>query len=232
MADLEMGRDRSDGEEVEGGKINPSLLDLKHLHYLDLSGNYFGRIRIPSFIGSIGSLRYLNLSNAGFSGAIPHQLGNLTMMRYLDLSSNHFEGIRIPSFIGPIGSLRCLGLSNAGFSGAIPYQLGNLTMMRYLGLHRNLGMFLGSEFQLRGDNLHWVSGLLLLQHLDMSLVNLSKSLDWVEVISTLPSLVELQLRGCDFNILLLQLPLTLHHYISSTFLIAILHRLYLGGFIV
>ncbi|GMP23820.1 hypothetical protein CsSME_00001289 [Camellia sinensis var. sinensis] len=120
-----------------GGKINPSLLDLKHLRHLDLSGNYFGGIRIPSFIGSIGSLRYLNLSNAGFNGAIPHQLGNLTMMRCLDLSGNYFGGIRIPSFIGSIGSLRYLDLSYAGFSKAIPHQLGNLTMKRYLDLSWN-----------------------------------------------------------------------------------------------
>ena len=51
---------------VFGGKINPSLLDLKHLIYLDLSGNYFSGIQIPKFIDSMGSLRYLNLSNAGF----------------------------------------------------------------------------------------------------------------------------------------------------------------------
>ncbi|GMP24201.1 hypothetical protein CsSME_00001548 [Camellia sinensis var. sinensis] len=226
-----------------GGKINPSLLDLKHLRYLDLSQNYFGGIRIPSFIGSIGSLRYLNLSNAGFSGAIPHQLGNLTklryldlrririhsignlryfdhsnagfsgaiphqlgnltMMRYLDFSENHFGGIRIPSFIGSIGSLRYLDLSYAEFSGAIPHQLGNLTMIRYLDLSFNYlylqGTFSETELKLRGDNLHWVSGLLSLQHLDMSWVNLSKAVDWVEVMSTLPSLVELQLRGCDLK---------------------------------
>ncbi|KAL7253673.1 hypothetical protein ACSBR1_008090 [Camellia fascicularis] len=148
------------------GKINPSLLDLKHLRYLDLSSNDFGGIRIPSFIGYIGSLRYLDLSQAGFSGAIPHQLGNLTMMRYLGLC----------------------------------------------------GTFPGTESLLRGDNLHWVSGLLSLQHLDMSGVNLRKAVDWVEVISTLPSLVELHLANVISNILLLQLPLTLHQYISSTFL--------------
>ncbi|KAI8030106.1 Receptor-like protein EIX2 [Camellia lanceoleosa] len=186
-----------------GGKINPSLLDLKHLRYLDLSQNYFGGIHIPSFIGSIGSLRYLNLSRAEFSGAIPHQLGNLTMMRYLDLSGNHFGGIRIPSFIGSIGSLRYLDLSDAEFSGAIPHQLGNLTMLRYLDLSFNSfylqGNFSETELKFRGDNLHWVSGLLSLQHLDMSFVNLSKAVDWVEVISTLPSLVELQLRGCDLT---------------------------------
>ncbi|KAI8028777.1 Receptor-like protein EIX1 [Camellia lanceoleosa] len=186
-----------------GGKINPSLLDLKHLRYLDLSQNYFGGIRIPSFIGSIGILRYLNLSYAGFSGAIPNQLGNLTMMRYLGLSQNDFGGIRIPSFIGSIGSLRYLDLSYAGLSGAIPHQLGNLTMIRYLDLSFNYfylqGTFSETELQLRGDNLHWVSGLLSLQHLDMSWVNLSKAVDWLEVTSTLPSLVELHLGGCDLK---------------------------------
>ncbi|KAL7253641.1 hypothetical protein ACSBR1_008070 [Camellia fascicularis] len=68
-----------------GGKLNPSLLDLKHLHYLDLSCNDFEGITIPSFIGSIVSLRCLNLSQARFSGTIPRQLGNLTTMRYLGL---------------------------------------------------------------------------------------------------------------------------------------------------
>ena len=58
-----------------GGKINPSLLDLKHLIYLDLSGNNFSGTQIPKFLGSMGSLRYLNLSQAGFMGLIPHQLG-------------------------------------------------------------------------------------------------------------------------------------------------------------
>jgi hypothetical protein len=49
-----------------GGKLNPSLLDLKNLNYLDLSYNYFSGTQIPKFLGSMESLRYLNLSNAGF----------------------------------------------------------------------------------------------------------------------------------------------------------------------
>ncbi|KAL5549641.1 hypothetical protein UlMin_004872 [Ulmus minor] len=67
------------------GKINPSLLDLKQLSHLDLSHNYFKGTQIPNFIGSLVSLRYLDLSWAGFEGVIPHQLGNLSSLRYLGL---------------------------------------------------------------------------------------------------------------------------------------------------
>ncbi|CAL5339668.1 unnamed protein product [Camellia sinensis] len=81
------------GSEVTAlrGEINASLLNLKHLKYLDLSLNDFGGIPIPSFIGSLASLRCLNLSAAGFGGSIPHQLGNLSSLRFLSLKSFSFR---------------------------------------------------------------------------------------------------------------------------------------------
>ncbi|KAH7669502.1 Non-specific serine/threonine protein kinase protein, partial [Dioscorea alata] len=69
------------------GEINPSLLGLQHLNYLDLSFNNFRGTEIPSFIGSLSRLTYLNLSNAGFTGGIPPQLGNLSSLSYLELNS-------------------------------------------------------------------------------------------------------------------------------------------------
>lgn len=69
-----------------GGKINPSLLDLKHLSHLDLSYNDFKGVPIPEFIGSLNTLNYLDLSHANFSGMVPPHLGNLSNLHHLDVS--------------------------------------------------------------------------------------------------------------------------------------------------
>lgn len=74
-----------------GGKVSPSLLDLKYLTYLDLSGNDFQGIHIPNFVISLTNLRHLDLSHSSFSGMIPPTLGNLSRLRHLDLrTSYHF----------------------------------------------------------------------------------------------------------------------------------------------
>lgn len=74
-----------------GGRINPSLLDLKELIHLDLSFNGFQGVQIPKFLSSIKNLRYLNLSGAGFGGMIPQQLGNVSSLQKLDLDNTHFK---------------------------------------------------------------------------------------------------------------------------------------------
>ncbi|BFG19885.1 hypothetical protein CerSpe_061590 [Prunus speciosa] len=101
------------------GKINPSLLNLTHLSYLDLSNNYFGEMQIPSFLGSLKSLRYLNLSYSSFVGLIPHQLGNLTSLQVLDLHDDQWElEVESLQWISGLSQLQHLDMSGANLSKA------------------------------------------------------------------------------------------------------------------
>ncbi|KAL7613842.1 hypothetical protein Lser_V15G09154 [Lactuca serriola] len=128
-----------------GGTINPSLLSLKQLKYLDLSCNDFEAIQIPSFIGSLINLRYLNLSLSQFQGNIPHEIGNLFNLVVLDL---------------------------------------------------RIGRWL-SDFTVK--SLDWLSGLPLLQYLDMSGYDLNTVSEWLQAIHTLPALNELHLSSCNLS---------------------------------
>ncbi|GLT86658.1 hypothetical protein SLE2022_047810 [Rubroshorea leprosula] len=112
------------------GTICPSLLDLKYLHYLDLSWNNFEQTPIPNFIGSFTKLEYLNLSYASFSGLVPPHLGNLSNLRYLDLSSQSLDQDTLVSDLNWIHGLSSLELlrikvANLSFASASWLQATN-----------------------------------------------------------------------------------------------------------
>ncbi|KAH0461820.1 hypothetical protein IEQ34_009395 [Dendrobium chrysotoxum] len=101
------------------GEISPSLLSLTQLQHLDLSLNYFNGTPMPYFLGSLKNLMYLNLSNAGFSGVIPHQLGNLDRLVVLDLSALYGEQwVRAGDlgWLSGLSSLKYLDLSAANLT--------------------------------------------------------------------------------------------------------------------
>ncbi|CAO2838464.1 unnamed protein product [Amaranthus hypochondriacus] len=95
--------------------LDPSLLELKELRYLDLSGNKFNGCGIPEFIGSMKFLRYLDLSWASFGGIIPPHLGNLTRLQHLDLSLNSKLRVTNLDWISSLVNLESLDISSLDF---------------------------------------------------------------------------------------------------------------------
>ncbi|KAL6350172.1 hypothetical protein AAG906_004112 [Vitis piasezkii] len=125
-------RDR--GFFLLGGEISGSLLDLKHLTYLDLSLNDFQGIPIPNFLGSFERLRYLNLSYAAFGGMIPPHLGNLSQLRYLDLFGGGDYPMRVSNlnWLSGLSSLKYLDLGYVDLSKTTTNWMQAVNMLPFL----------------------------------------------------------------------------------------------------
>ncbi|XP_015867558.3 receptor-like protein EIX2 [Ziziphus jujuba] len=181
-----------------GDKISP-LIVLKDLNYLDLSWNAFFETEIPAFLGSLRKLRYLNLSNSGLDGPIPHNFGNLSRLTYLDLSTLQ-DALQDPlvimgdrhdvEWLSRLSFLKYINLGGLGFPyRAVTQTLNNLPSLEELHLPEcglssadlNLSFVNFTSLRvldLSGNNLnstlpHWVFNLKNLVHLDLSGSNLS-----------------------------------------------------------
>ncbi|KAF6159690.1 hypothetical protein GIB67_029948 [Kingdonia uniflora] len=125
-----------------GGEINPSLMELKHLKSLDLSGNNFDGKSIPEFLGSLKSLQYLSLSYAGFGGKLPNQLGNLSNLHYLSLRGvDMVEGVDNLEWLSHLSHLEYLDMSkvnlNNGFNSPLPGWLNRFKHLKHIDLSQN-----------------------------------------------------------------------------------------------
>ncbi|PWA95768.1 leucine-rich repeat protein [Artemisia annua] len=207
--------------QLAGDKINSGLAELKHLKYLDLSGNDFLGSRIPEFLGSFKKLSYLNLLNACFIGNIPHHIGNLSNLKVLDLSRSDQVMVDNMAWVSGLSSLKHLNLNGVDLSRAqnldkLLYIIPSLLKLRLAGCglsNAQLGPHLNSttkfsnlkHLDLSRNNIEgqfpaFLQNMTSLVFLDLSASsNLSLVLNSANLISMFPSLSELRLSMSDIQ---------------------------------
>ncbi|CAI9262757.1 unnamed protein product [Lactuca saligna] len=208
---------------LAGNKVSSSLAELRHLKYLDLSGNDFQGSQIPEFIGSLKYLSYLNLSYARFGGIIPPHIGNLSNLKVLDLSSNYYENFLKADDMAwafSLSSLELLNLSYVDLSGAQNWDmmLHMIPSLKELSLSQcrlsnvNLGPFLNSSRILpnikhldlgynsfKGPLPGLLQNMTSLTFLSLSGFNLSLAWNFPNLLSMIPSLSELHMSACGLD---------------------------------
>lgn len=101
-----------------------SLFRLQYLERLNLAYNNFRFTQIPiNGFGNLNNLTYLNLSNSGFIGQIPADMGTLTRLVTLDLSTRFpgtqplkLENPNLKTFVENLRDLRALYLDGVNIS--------------------------------------------------------------------------------------------------------------------
>ncbi|PKA56871.1 LRR receptor-like serine/threonine-protein kinase RPK2 [Apostasia shenzhenica] len=118
---------------------------------------------IPSDIGNLLSLAFIDLRMNNLNGSVTEQLGRLNHVEGVLLGGNAFYGA-IPDQLGSMVSLRILDLSRNSLAGAIPSSLADAT---------NLQMLLLDDNRLSGEIPPSFSKLSRLKTLNVSCNNLS-----------------------------------------------------------
>jgi hypothetical protein len=175
---------------------------------------------IPTEIGLLTKLTFLDLRSNGLIGSIPSSIGNLSKLTFLELYSNDLNGT-IPTSIGYLSQLTYLNLYNNAVTGAIPSELGNLTSLQFLDFRSNvlnstIPTSIGNLVQLtlldlRSNSLIGIlpsslGNLTKLKSLRLSSNNLSSTIP-----STLGNLVQLDVLGLSRNDFTGTVPSTLEH---------------------
>ncbi|XP_042373443.1 receptor-like protein kinase HSL1 [Zingiber officinale] len=144
--------------DIPGG-FPTGLFLCSGLRYLDLSQNRFVGA-LPSDVDRLSHrLTHLDLSSNNFSGGVPEAIGRLPAMQELLLNSNLFDG-SFPQAIGNLSELRLLTLAYNPFSPArIPPEFGNLTKLQVLVM---------TDMNLQGEIPESFGKLMELVHLDLA----------------------------------------------------------------
>ncbi|KAI9108300.1 hypothetical protein K1719_020783 [Acacia pycnantha] len=184
------------------GLIPPELGNLVNLHELHLSYNNLEG-PLPSNLSNCIKMEKFDVGFNYLNGSFPSSLSAWTGLLTLNLRENHFTG-GIPIFLSGFQQLFDLQLGGNSFGGEIPSSIASLQHLQY-GLNLSANGLTG-EIPLE------IGKLKNLQILDLSLNNLSKS---IEVLEQLSSLDEVNI---SFNSFVGPVPNRLMKFNRSSFL--------------
>ncbi|XP_072998570.1 uncharacterized protein [Typha latifolia] len=114
------------------GKISQSLETLEFRSNAGLTGS------IPANLGQLTNLQSLVLVENALTGELPRKLGDLVHLRKLVLSGNQFTGLLPTSLGNDLNELLILDMSRNSLTGSLPSSLGGLTSLLKLDLSNNL----------------------------------------------------------------------------------------------
>ncbi|PHU16753.1 hypothetical protein BC332_12448, partial [Capsicum chinense] len=121
------------------GEVAQDIGELKAIVLYFYSNNLSGVI--PSRLGELPHLQYLDLSNNSFSNQIPLSFSNLISLEYLDLSLNSLSGT-LPKSLEKLSYLTSINVSFNVLDGEIPSGgvFVNSTLQSFLGNKGLCGM--------------------------------------------------------------------------------------------
>lgn len=184
------------------GMLNPSLLNLTYLNYLDVSCNNFEGSPIPEFIGSLKNLRYLIFHKHPSLKWFPLLLGIFQTCSTLMSLHNHIQKrlwVSDLNLLSGLSSVQYLRLGGMNLSLAKTHWLQNVNMLPSL-LQLDLSSSELQNFALSRSFINLTS----LSNIDLSYNNfISPVPQWLFNISTLE---KVQLSCSEFSGSIPQIP--------------------------
>jgi hypothetical protein len=165
------------------GNLRPSIGNLSELESLHLNGNGTLTGTLPSELGNLKKLKFLEANSNKFTGSIPASFGNLTNLEDLRLYNNQLSG-SIPTELGNLKKVKTLLLYSNQLNGEIPSSLGGLD---------SVVTFLISNNKLSGKMPNSIGNLKNVILIDLSSNQLTDTIP--KIIASLPKLVILKLQS-------------------------------------
>lgn len=113
------------------------LLNLTSLRVLDLSRNSYLSSKFPTWMANMSNLEFLDLSEDGLRGPIPHGLSKLSHLQSLNLHMNAIVGNCSDILATGWTSIREIDLSDNKLNGEIPGTFDNMSSLVELDLSSN-----------------------------------------------------------------------------------------------